>query len=89
MTPQRDRRWPYVLLFLATCYTTTAAGAEHYVSFYLGFSGGPNPFSTRELLIYGLWYSVPILRASSLDQMCAGGRAEAGIDVLAEDMPVP
>jgi membrane-associated protease RseP (regulator of RpoE activity) len=61
VTPQRDRLWPYVLLFLATIYTTTAAGARHYVSFYLGFSGGPNPFSTTELLIYGLWYSVPIL----------------------------
>lgn len=61
VTPQRDRLWPYVLLFLATIYTTTAAGAGHYLSFYLGFGGGLNPFSTRELLIYGLWYSVPIL----------------------------
>ena len=59
--PQRDRLWPYVLLFLATIYTTTAAGAGHYLSFYLGFGGGLNPFSSRELLIYGLWYSVPIL----------------------------
>jgi membrane-associated protease RseP (regulator of RpoE activity) len=59
--PQRERLWPYVLLFLATIYTTTAAGAGHYLSFYLGFGGGLNPFSTRELLIYGLWYSVPIL----------------------------
>jgi len=59
--PQRDRLWPYMLLFLATCYTTTAAGAVHYVNFYLGFGGGPNPFSASELLTYGLWYSVPIL----------------------------
>ena len=59
--PQRDHLWPYMLLFLATCYTTTAAGADHYVNFYLGFGGGPNPFSTSELLTYGLWYSVPIL----------------------------
>jgi membrane-associated protease RseP (regulator of RpoE activity) len=59
--PQRDRLWPYVLLFLATISTTTAAGAGHYLSFYLGFGGGLNPFSTRELLVYGLWYSVPIL----------------------------
>jgi membrane-associated protease RseP (regulator of RpoE activity) len=59
--PQRDRLWPYLLLFAATIYTTTAAGAGHYLSFYRGFGDAPNPFSAGELLTYGLWYSVPIL----------------------------
>jgi membrane-associated protease RseP (regulator of RpoE activity) len=57
----RDPLWRYVLLFVLTIYTTTAAGAGHYLSFYLGLGGGLNPFSTTELLLRGLWYSVPIL----------------------------
>ena len=59
--PRRERLWPYLALFLATCYTTTAVGAQHYLSFYRGFGDSPNPFSEVELLTYGLWYSVPIL----------------------------
>jgi membrane-associated protease RseP (regulator of RpoE activity) len=58
---QRDPLWRYLLLFVLTIYTTTAAGARHYLSFYLGLGGGLNPFSTTELLLHGLWYSVPIL----------------------------
>jgi membrane-associated protease RseP (regulator of RpoE activity) len=57
----RDPLWRYVLLFVLTIYTTTAAGAGHYLSFYLGLGGGLNPFSTAELLLRGLWYSGPIL----------------------------
>jgi membrane-associated protease RseP (regulator of RpoE activity) len=59
--PPRDPLWRYVLLFVLTIYTTTSAGAGHYLSFYLGFGGGFNPFTASELLIHGLWYSVPIL----------------------------
>jgi membrane-associated protease RseP (regulator of RpoE activity) len=59
--PSREPLLRHVLLFLATVYTTTAAGAEHYLSFYLGFGGGFNPFTTWELLVRGLWYSIPIL----------------------------
>ena len=58
---ERDPLWRYILLFLLTVYTTTSAGAGHYLSFYLGFGGGFNPFTASELLIGGLWYSVPIL----------------------------
>jgi membrane-associated protease RseP (regulator of RpoE activity) len=58
---QRDPIWRYALLFLATVYTTTAAGADHYLSFYQGFDGDFNPFTRWELLAGGLWYSVPIL----------------------------
>ena len=59
--PRRDPLWRYVVLFLLTVYTTTAAGAGHYLSFYLGFGGGFNPFTRLELMERGLWYSVPIL----------------------------
>ena len=59
--PRRDPPWRYVLLFLLTIYTTTAAGRGHYLSFYLGFGGGFNPFTPWELMVRGLWYSVPIL----------------------------
>ena len=59
--PQRDPLVRYVILFLATVYTTTSAGALHYLSFYQGFGDSLNPFTSGELLIRGLWYSVPIL----------------------------
>ena len=59
--PRRDPLWRYVLLFLLTVYTTTAAGGSHYLSFYLGLGGGFNPFTPWELMVRGLWYSVPIL----------------------------
>jgi membrane-associated protease RseP (regulator of RpoE activity) len=59
--PPRDPLWRYIVLFLLTVYTTTSAGAVHYLSFYLGFGRGPNPFTASELLTGGLWYSVPIL----------------------------
>jgi membrane-associated protease RseP (regulator of RpoE activity) len=57
----RDPLVRYVILFLATAYTTTAAGASHYLSFYQGFGDQLNPFTRLELMIRGLWYSVPIL----------------------------
>ena len=62
-TPElrRDPLWRYVLLFLLTVYTTTDVGRSHYLSFYLGLGGGFNPFSPWELMVRGLWYSVPIL----------------------------
>ena len=59
--PRRDPLWRYIVLFLLTIYTTTAAGAGHYLSFYLGFGGGFNPFNYWEQMVRGLWYSVPIL----------------------------
>jgi membrane-associated protease RseP (regulator of RpoE activity) len=58
---QRDPLWRYIVLFLLTFYTTTEAGTGHYLSFYLGFGGGNAPFTTAELLVRGLTYSVPIL----------------------------
>jgi membrane-associated protease RseP (regulator of RpoE activity) len=59
--PPRDPLWRNILLFLLTVYTTTFAGRDHYLSFYLGFGGGFNPYTGSELWIRGLWYSVPIL----------------------------
>jgi len=58
---QRDPLLRYVILFLATVFTTTSAGAGHYLSFYQGFGDALNPFSPGELMVRGLWYSVPIL----------------------------
>ena len=58
---QRDPLLRYVILFLATVFTTTSAGALHYLSFYQGFGDGLNPFTGAELMVRGLWYSVPIL----------------------------
>ena len=59
--PRRDPLWRYLLLFFLTVYTTTSVGREHYLSFYLGFGGGFNPFTPWELMVRGLWYSVSIL----------------------------
>jgi membrane-associated protease RseP (regulator of RpoE activity) len=59
--PQRDPLVRYVILFLATVFTTTAAGGMHYLSFYQGFGDGLNPFTWGELMVRGLWYSIPIL----------------------------
>ena len=59
--PQRDPLLRYVILFLATVYSTAYAGAGHYLSFYQGFGDRLNPFTDGQLLIRGLWYSVPIL----------------------------
>ena len=59
--PLRDPLWRYLILFIATVVTTTDAGARHYLSFYVGFGGGSSPFTYWELLIGGLWYSIPIL----------------------------
>jgi membrane-associated protease RseP (regulator of RpoE activity) len=58
---QRDPLVRYVILFLATVFTTTTAGASHYLSFYQGFGDALNPFTGTELMVRGLWYSVPIL----------------------------
>ena len=56
-----DPLWRYIVLFLLTVVTTTWAGVDHYASFYLGFTRAQIPFSAIELLVRGLWYSVPIL----------------------------
>ena len=59
--PRRDPLTRYIILFLATVFSTTAAGALHYLSFYQGFADGLNPFTWGELMVRGLCYSVPIL----------------------------
>jgi membrane-associated protease RseP (regulator of RpoE activity) len=56
-----ERRWRHLILFLLTILATTFAGQLHYASFVLGFSNAALPFSSWELLVRGLWYSVPIL----------------------------
>jgi membrane-associated protease RseP (regulator of RpoE activity) len=58
---RRDATWKYVLLFLLTVATTTLVGAAHYASFQVGFTGAELPFTSAQLLVRGLWYSIPIL----------------------------
>ena len=53
--------WRYVALFCLTLVTTTLAGVDHYASFYAAFRTIELPFSTWELIVRGLWYSVSIL----------------------------
>jgi len=66
---RREPWFRYVFLFLLTFASTTWIGEAHYLSFHLGFSGGPNPFTTSELLIRGLWYSVPVLAILGCHEM--------------------
>jgi len=56
-----ERLWRYLALFALTLVTTTLAGADHYASFFAGFRAIALPFSTWDLLVRGLWYSVSIL----------------------------
>ena len=65
----RDPLWRYVVLFLLTFLTTTAAGAAHYASFHVGFARAELPFTWVELFVRGLWYSVPILAILGTHEM--------------------
>jgi membrane-associated protease RseP (regulator of RpoE activity) len=65
----RDPLWRYVVLFLLTGVTTTAAGAAHYAAFYAGFTGRSIPFTDAELFVRGLWYSIPILAILGTHEM--------------------
>ena len=65
----RDPLWRYIVLFVLTVLTTTAAGADHYAAFYLGFGGGNLPFTYGELFMRGLWYSIPILAILGTHEM--------------------
>lgn len=56
-----ERVWRYVALFCLTVVTTTMVGVGHYASFYAGFKAIDLPFSTWELAVRGLWYSLSIL----------------------------
>src|SRR5262245_44178097 len=51
----------YVILFVLTLLTTTFAGQLHYASFVLGFSSNSLNMTWWNLLLHGLWYSLPIL----------------------------
>src|SRR4029434_507765 len=55
------RVWRYVVLFCLTVVTTTFVGTGHYASFYAGFRVIELPFSSWELAVRGLWYSLSIL----------------------------
>ena len=58
---RRDATWKYVFLFVLTVLTTTTAGAAHYASFQVGFTGTDVPFTWPQLFLRGFWYSIPIL----------------------------
>ena len=64
-----DPVWRYVLLFVLTVLTTTAAGAAHYAAFRVGFSTANVPFSATALFLRGFWYSVPILAILGTHEM--------------------
>ena len=66
---RREPWFRYVLLFLLTFASTTWIGGFHYLAFYLGFGGGPDPFTMPELLLRGLWYSVPVLAILGCHEM--------------------
>lgn len=58
---EREPITRYVVFFLLTVVTTTWVGADHYLSYFLGFAKTPIPFTGWELMARGLWYSVPVL----------------------------
>jgi membrane-associated protease RseP (regulator of RpoE activity) len=60
--PRRDRPWINALLLVLTFLTTTWMGSLHYHGFLLDFVPRPLVFTTfQDLLIGGLWYSVPLM----------------------------
>ena len=61
VTRRPERRWKYALLFLLTFVTTTMVGGCHYASFATDLGATRIAFSTAELYLSGLWYSVSIL----------------------------
>jgi len=60
---RREPKRRYIILFLLTFVTTTLAGASFYGGFVFGFSETPpSPLpTTTDLLVHGLFYSVPVL----------------------------
>jgi membrane-associated protease RseP (regulator of RpoE activity) len=56
-----EPRARYIVLFILTLLSTMLAGADHYASYYAGFTNVEIPFSYGELLVRGLWYSLSIL----------------------------
>ena len=62
----QDRRWLHALLFLATFYTTTRIGVQHYEGFSTDFLDDV-PIAVS--LVQGFWYSVPILAILGAHEM--------------------
>ena len=58
VTRRPERRGKYALLFLLTFVTTTMVGGCHYASFATDLGATRIAFSTAELYLSGLWYSV-------------------------------
>ncbi len=58
---QRERKWKYAVLLLATFVTTTMVGGIHYAGYILDFSTGPVGLTTFQFYANGLWYSLSIL----------------------------
>jgi membrane-associated protease RseP (regulator of RpoE activity) len=60
--PRRTRPWVNALLLVITFLTTTSVGAMHYHGFLLDFVPRPLIFTSyQDLLMGGLWYSLPLL----------------------------
>jgi membrane-associated protease RseP (regulator of RpoE activity) len=58
---RREPRLRYVVLFIITLLTTVFAGAGFYASFAFGFQEVAATPPLWDLLIEGLWYSLPVL----------------------------
>ena len=56
----QDRRWLHVTLFVLTLVSTTAIGADHYLSYASDFGRIQVPISNA-LIAQGLWYSATVL----------------------------
>jgi membrane-associated protease RseP (regulator of RpoE activity) len=66
---RRDPLWRYLVLFFLTFISTTLAGASQYEAFQVGFTGAQPQFSQAQLLLGGLWYSIPILAILGTHEM--------------------
>ena len=56
-----ERRAKYLILFILTLATATLAGADHYAGFALDFGNRRQALTLAQVLVNGLWYSVPAL----------------------------
>ena len=58
---RREPKRRYIILFVLTLITTTLTGANFYASFVAGFGSRLPNLTVIQLLLHGLWYSIPVL----------------------------
>jgi membrane-associated protease RseP (regulator of RpoE activity) len=69
VTRVRDRWWLHILLFLLTVGTTTHVGAEMFGSFVSEFGYRRVSLTLSQLLVGGLWFSLPALAILGCHEM--------------------